>query len=280
MASAGSRAAAARRLDPDWVRPHSWEQGDGGRAERTVIGNLGSGRHATVDGRGLVTAWQDGWSLDWWVRAEDRWHLPSRQAAVRQRLVEATPVVETAMRIPGGDAVERAYAVAPPMGPGRAAGELVVVEVDNQSPVPVAVAFALRPYHPDGLAVVHRVTLEDRTVLVDGLPALFLPRPPAQMAASTFGAGDVAGPVLAGEAGHGWPNGLRCRVGLATAAFVFPVPHRTTIRVAVPLSAERRARRRVSAPLDVASLPASDAVVRGWVAQTRRGMSVVLPPGR
>ena len=35
---------------------------------------------AIVDPRGLVTPWVDGWSLDWWIGADDRWHLPSREA--------------------------------------------------------------------------------------------------------------------------------------------------------------------------------------------------------
>ena len=71
----------------------------------TAVGNLDARREAIVDPGGLVTPWYDGWSLDWWIGADDRWHVPSREVAVRQRLVDATPVVETAMSIPSGDAV-------------------------------------------------------------------------------------------------------------------------------------------------------------------------------
>ena len=52
----------------------------------TLVGNLASPWTAIVDPRGLVTARPGGWSLDWWIGAEDRWHLPSREAAVRQSL--------------------------------------------------------------------------------------------------------------------------------------------------------------------------------------------------
>jgi hypothetical protein len=76
----------------------------------TAVGNLDSPWEAVVDQRGLVTPWFDSWSLDWWVGAEDRWHLPSREVAVRQRLVDDMPVVETAMRVPSGDIVQRADA--------------------------------------------------------------------------------------------------------------------------------------------------------------------------
>ena len=71
---------------------------------------------------------------DWWVAADDRWHTPRTEASLRQRLVRGTPVVETIIRVPGGDAVHRAYGV--PDG-----GGLVVIEVENASPLPFAVAF-------------------------------------------------------------------------------------------------------------------------------------------
>lgn len=248
----------------------------------TMIGNLDSPWEAIVDPRGLVTPWFDGWSLDWWVGAEDRWHLPSREAAVRQRLVDHAPVVETAMRIPGGDVLHRAYAV-------RDGGdELVVVEVENDTPVPVALVFAVRPYNPEGLAVIERIDVHDRqTVTVDGRVALLLPRPPGRMAGSTFRQGDVAGTVLSGAAGTTFPDGLRCEAGLATAAFVVPLPHRATARVVLPLVPERRTRRsgltrrRVAkAPAVPASLPAAASVARGWRAHVGQGLRLELPDER
>ena len=144
------------------------------------------------------------------------------------------------MSVPGGDAVQRAYAV-------QGADELVVVEVENRSRLPFALALAVRPYNPEGLAVVERIGIHDRTVTVDGRPALLFARRPARMAGSTFHDGDVVGAVVRGEAGDTLPEHLRCDVGLAQAVFLFPLPHTATIQVAVPLSAERRTRRTGSA---------------------------------
>src|SRR5580765_5304307 len=120
----------------------------------TAVGNIGSPWEAIVDPRGLVTPWFDGWSLDWWIGADDRWHLPSREAGVRQSLLGHGPVVETAMRVPSGDAVHRVYAIS-------AGDDLAVVEIENRSPVPIAVALAVRPYNPEGLAAVNRIALID-----------------------------------------------------------------------------------------------------------------------
>ncbi len=100
-----------------------------------TIGVLGRDWRATVSPWGALEQWDDLGTLDWFVAADDRWHVPSQEPTVRQSLVEGTPVVETRLRIPGGDAVHRVYAVADH-------GGLAVIEVYNDSPMPIAVAFA------------------------------------------------------------------------------------------------------------------------------------------
>jgi hypothetical protein len=252
----GKRAVAA-----DWLGPfaHAW----------TTLGSLGSDRRGTVDPRGLVTPQSGGWSLDWWIGADDRWHFPSGDQGVRQRLVENTPVVETAMRVPGGDAVHRAYGVP---GPG---GGFVVVEVENRSPVPFAVALAIRPYNPEGPAVVKRIGFSDDAATVDGRAAVLFQKRPARMAGSTLELGDVAEVVTSGAAGDRLPDPLRCRHGLAGAAFVFPLAHTATLRVALPLRPGRRGHAQLPP-----RLPSSADVARGWRAQSSQGMRLELPPGR
>jgi hypothetical protein len=311
------RSRAAAQIKPDWLWPYWVERqldpqspdfiprghlpflANVTHRNWTMVGNLGSAWEAIVDPRGLVTPWYDGWSLDWWIGAEDRWHLPSRESAVRQSLYcppgdtpgpeptggtsghGSVPVVETVMRIPGGDAVQRVYAVV-------ADEELVVVEIENRSAVPVAVAFALRPYNPEGLAVLERIAMEGTTVLADGRPAILLPREPSGVAASIFATGDCAREVLAGTAGPGPLRPVKDPAGLAQAAFVYPLPHHTRLRVALPLVPKRRtrrrglARRRVAAfpEVSVAHLPSAADVARGWTAQLRRGLRLVLPDPR
>ncbi len=258
----------------------------------TVVGNLASPWSALVDPRGLVTPWRGGWSLDWWIGAEDRWRFPIREAAVRQSLAGSVPVVETATRVPGGDVVQRVYALptsaaSSAFGSPEGVGEVVVVEVENESPVPVALAFSVRPYNPEGLSTLCSVELEETTVLVDGRPALWLPRAPSGVAGSTLSGGDSVHRVLAHRATTG-PLDLEDPDGLAQAAFVYPLPHRSTIRVAMPLAPGGRPRRggptlrRVAtAPaLDAGRLPSGADATRGWQAQLRRGLQLELPDGR
>ena len=93
--------------------------------------------------RASVTQWggiepRDGSpELDWFVAADDRWHVPRNEAAVRQSRVDGTPVVETRVRVPGGDVVQTIYSCAD-------AGGITVLEVANESSLPVAIAFSRR----------------------------------------------------------------------------------------------------------------------------------------
>ena len=103
----------------------------------TVLGVTGQSWRSYVAPWGDATVCGAGEAVDvrWFVAAEDRWHVPSVEPAVRQRRLEGTPVVETRLRIPDGDAVLRTWAVADH-------GGLTVIEVENESPLPFAVAFS------------------------------------------------------------------------------------------------------------------------------------------
>jgi hypothetical protein len=160
------------------------------------------------------------------------------------------------------------------------------VEVENESAVPVAVAFALRPYNPDGLVGVGLIELDDLTVFVDGRPALLLPRPPAGVAASILEAGDCVHRVTGGQAVPG-PLEVEDPEGLAQAAVVYPLPHRSTIRVAMPLAPEgpggaprKHSWRDPHPAVDTTRWPAAADVTRGWQAHLRRGLRVELPDSR
>jgi len=130
----------------------------------TTVGLPETLERAEVDPRGLVVC--GGWSLDWWVRSGEEWAFPSRASSVRQRLVDGMPVVETILRIGGGDVSHRVAAArgaAVQLGDAErhvtrqdkrvlgdsasAVPEVLVIEIANRTPAPVAVALAARPCH-------------------------------------------------------------------------------------------------------------------------------------
>lgn len=102
------------------------------------IGDLDDGPVATV-GRGGVVDLGDV-TVEWWVGAEDRWHVPGSDASTRDRRVDGTPVLESLVRVPSGDAAGRVGAARPA---GRSSSS-IVVEVENRSPVPLALAVVVR----------------------------------------------------------------------------------------------------------------------------------------
>ena len=97
-------------------------------------GVVGGRWRASVTEWGAIEPWDGSSTIDWFVAADDRWHTPSTETSTRQTRLSGTPVFETRVRIPGGDAVQRVYSVA-------AAGGMTVIEVTNESTLPIAVAF-------------------------------------------------------------------------------------------------------------------------------------------
>lgn len=88
---------------------------------------------ASIAPSGAIEPW-DGVALNWYIAADDRWHIPAAEPAVRQHRVEGTAVTETRVRVPNGDVVQRVFSV--PDG-----GGVTVVEIENESTMPVAIAF-------------------------------------------------------------------------------------------------------------------------------------------
>jgi hypothetical protein len=103
------------------------------RRERHLIGVRGGTWSAVVDERGRIQPDDSSAPLDWHVAADDRWHDPRRETTVRQQRRAGVPVIDTRVRVPSGDVVQRVYAVADH-------GGMVVSEFTNDSPLPVAVA--------------------------------------------------------------------------------------------------------------------------------------------
>jgi hypothetical protein len=210
----------------------------------TTIGLPEGFDRAEVDSRGLVVMGH--WSLDWWVRSGEDWVFPSRAVSVRQRLVDAMPVVETVMRVGGGDVVHRVSAARGASvqledaeghvarrrgkqaadGPTSAVPEVFVVEIANHTSAPVAVALAARPFHLsafesadgeiwewsnawgiDDIAVDGRLmTLDDGLGRAVGRAAVIFDRVPGDVVVGSHGVDGAAVLVEAGNQATAGPE--------------------------------------------------------------------------
>jgi hypothetical protein len=182
------------------------------------VGTLTTGITAEVDEHGTVH--RGALQLGWRVRSGNDWLVPGRDGPTRQTRPSPAPLVQTALRISRGDAVERVYAV------GDGDRDITVVEVENDSPDAIAVAFVVE--------VPGIVAIGDHGVTVDGAPVVAFARRPGALE----------------DGNH----------------VVFPVPHRTTARIAFTASA-----------IDVRAIADAGAVARAWDRVLDRGLRTELP---
>jgi hypothetical protein len=163
-----------------------------------TTGVLGGRWRAAVSAWGAVVPGDGSLPLDWAVAADDRWHRPAEEVAVRQRRDGGTPVLETRLRIPGGDAVHRVWSV--PDG-----GGLTLVEVHNDSPLPIAVAFTrpdLLTSRPPTDVPIEGIELPAGTIV---LPVGHRTRVTVGLAHDGRGAGPLPGGISdAGAVARGW----------------------------------------------------------------------------
>jgi hypothetical protein len=243
----------------------------------TPLGTIDAAAVADVDGAGMVAMRGTSWSLDWWVGAEDRWHQAAREVAVRQAQLDDSPIVETAMRVPGGDVLHRTGGVRARSSSGSGAWDdsAVLVEIRNDTSVPVALALVLRPLALDGAGRLPEVEVQGQVVRIGGRVALVLSRAVARVAAGPLG--QVADQLAAGDDQD--PGAPVVSVGDdgGEVALVVPLPHDATVRAVLPRVVERGRRRRFfglgSSPTEQApgadvDAPALDALVAGWARHT------------
>lgn len=241
-------------------------------ASAVLLGERDGGPLASV-GRGGVVSVHDvprpgaRTTVAWWVGAEDRWHRPSIEASTRDGRLGGAPVTETLVRVPGGDVAGRA-------GAGRPDGVTepsIVVEVENTTAVPVAVAWVIVSTEavttgPEGMSVagVGRLALTRpaaATIRAAGEDALFERMPAgSSLPPDDRSAGDLPTDDL--------PTGADTRA----AALVVPLPHTATGVAAFVLDGGSPA-----SGLPRSSVPTTDRLVAGWA--THRGAAPRLVSG-
>lgn len=265
----------------------------------TAVGALSSPSRVLVDPRGYLAVAGASWGLDWWVGADDRWHLPSREAAVRQALIESAPLVQTSIRVPGGDVHHRVGAFA---GPG---GAEVIIEVANDSAAPVALALVVRPVTLLGAGSIGAMALAGGVLSIDATPSLMLPSRPSRALLAPGGGQDPLLALLAGEVPDAADATVTCPQRRACAVLMVPLAHRATWRCHLTLDAVAAARHpdgspqagsrsrlgRVMRRREVPAVPPSagpafvagpalETVARGWRAQVDARVRLDLPQDR
>ncbi len=218
----------------------------------TAVGRPDCAALPIVDPRGLLTALDDGWSLDAWVLGPDgRALYPSRAGTAVQQvegggddLVVVTRVEGHGMTLTARARVER-----------DGSRHYLVAEYQAHSNADARLAIALRPYNPEGISFVRRIrsdaTAGDgwRWRVYDDEPGShptaieFAQRPDAWLA-SDYEHGDVALPAARGDGEIPAPGeAVDCETGLVTAVALFDLAASTprSVRLRIPLPAHASA---------------------------------------
>ena len=157
----------------------------------TILGLPGDFHRAIVDPRSLVTPWHDGWSLDFWLRIGQELYTPGRAKKARQDVVGGFPEIKT--RLAAGKLSVRSRVLA-----ALVEGEpLAVVRVrlvnDDDQPVSARFYYAIRPYNPEGISLVHNLEFVDnRILMVNQRLGMVLAQPPRRVHCSTLKKGAIA----------------------------------------------------------------------------------------
>ncbi len=212
------------------------------------LGTLGSNLRLGVNRYGTLIPSHRNWTIGFVIGADDRWRDPHEEPSTRQRFLSGTPVVETAISVPGG-AVRWRVAVAN--------GPIGIVEIHNDSPGATAVGVVVRSDFP--------ISTLSTEISVDGGVCLRLPRP------MTFGAAgkgerSALDVVLRGAAER-QPR-WQATGPDAELVVLLPLGHGATVSMQVILDRDD--------PIRV-QRPSLKTIVQGWEQHLLRGTRVVLP---
>jgi len=262
------------------------------KRNHTGVGTLLEGPAVRLNADGLV---QSPWgpSLDWWVRGPTGWMYPS-QCTTRQEILAGTPVVRTSLSVgTQGSLVHTVFGMA-------GTPDCVIVQVQNETDAPVALAFVVRPYSLEGLVELGSLSFDGTTVQADGQDLLCLAGTfPHSVHTASSATGDVCRqleevpPTAAlGSISVADPHGL------ATMALVFLIEHGARVSVLLPLGS-RDFGSASGAPGESGGSDGSgtsgvssayahlaerlvppESVVRGWKNQTQHAVTGHFPDGR
>ncbi|MDZ7760710.1 MAG: hypothetical protein U5L00_10695 [Desulfovermiculus sp.] len=184
----------------------------------TAVGLPGLALYPIIDPRGLFTPMYDGWSLDVWLRLPNgQLILPSRQSSASQDLYLSPNLqVSTEMQGDSWYLRSRCYLERSPENTPQAC-----LQVQYEAPEGSSLILALRPYNPEGVQFVERVTFNPSagSWLVNQSTPILFSRQPDGVVFSDYAGGDVLHKLDSEK------NDLSvaCKVGMATAAALFPL---------------------------------------------------------
>jgi hypothetical protein len=184
-----------------------------------------------VDPRGLLTPFWDSWSLDVWLVSEDGQSLiPSKLTSVEQHLdLQGGMAVVTRSTRNELELISRAETL------GNDFSLECTLTLSARSKSSTWIVVSVRPYNPEGVSFInHIISLEGIAGWrVNKRHVVLFDKEPEQCLFSNYKKGDVHTLLLKTDSS----DGIKCRVGMATAAALFRMKNGewNDVRIRIPI---------------------------------------------
>ena len=195
----------------------------------TALGVPGGNEFPLVDPRGLLTPYYDSWSIDVWIIPQDGEPLiPSRCHNVSQRMfMDADLCVITELKLGQLKLKLKAQVI------GSAQAPVCQLKIIAFSGDKANLVISLRPYNPEGISFINSVARLKKVVgwEVNGDKLVLFDKSPNTYLFSDYHRGDVYSRLLSLED----EAEVSCKVGMATAAVLYPLNILEPLEVTVSL---------------------------------------------
>ncbi len=199
----------------------------------TTVGHPDVALYPLVDPRGLVTPLFDSWSLDiWLVSGKGDMLLPSKLSEAKQHwILSSNLAVETRVEKNGMELESHVSLDIRDNTP------FLDITAKGRCPGGGWVVVALRPYNAEGIQFIEKVRFEKRSPgwVVNLHTPVNFNQTPEKVFFSNYDDGDVIHRL--NKPGGG--QEISCKVGMATAAALFPIPQTDSRSVQVNISLEK-----------------------------------------
>ena len=198
----------------------------------TLLGSTNGLHEAIVDPRGLVTPLPREWSIDVWLATDEGMILPSLLTPSSQEFDTHAPRIITRFEAYGHQLALEAFVDSTNHGMDVLFNRIKIVN-KSQVPTKVYACVALRPFNPEGVAIIQQVEYKhSRQIYVDRCLGIVFAEEPDWVTCSNAEEGDTVNRICQIPKGKSWKelllqdrkHSIICHSGLANAVAVFSLP--------------------------------------------------------